>query len=705
MKMKGKLLSGITAFALALGTASLLPGTVSGGGTVIRTDALEINGVEYDKVPEIYQAGIVLEDGMTFDTTFYGYNNYVSYYPLIAEDKLTVKEGPGYTTGETAYPEESLGDVKSIAYKVDGEKKYLDYVLKDGSEYRLYDNASTDTKKLVLRFFDYYSSSFWGIGYQTVADKDYAGLSEGLAAPEKIRFSTEGTSKKLRVNCSVGTIDSTSDYYDTVPGTLYANIETIVPSRNSNGTYVLLFTYKDGDETKLYGLRDNKGLEVISLSYDADADEWVADLVRDPTTTKVVYPEDEMYYVTIPAQITLGDDDNNKAAVSLSHVRLAPSQLIKVALTETNDPEGRYRLFYQRGNTVPDPGDYVEYNIETLDENGQSTGDLKLGDYFVGASTPKEEDMDSVIASQDLRFVGPLGDGPRSAGLYKGTVTFTVSLFKPLLITGGEGYSRVIYYTEGLTWEQIAAQPENNEVIIDDEGYVRMLFNNRYRKVIKGTNSPDPWTEVMSDEEYDPSMVYSVDRDLNYETFKTFNVTVGDRTVTVNYLPGMCWYEVMNSRQNPEIGISNRDSAAVRVYSGSDYTYCEIIKDNGEEAGNNRYTNLGKFDVVDPDGVYFADIDGTYNQLSIRYLFAGEDVVTVRYPGGTTWAEALSSVVGATLKIDDDGVVMILYKGEYRKLYNSYMGYVSGQYQEIKTYVFGTDAVNRYTTVYIEYDT
>ena len=140
----------------------------------------------------------------------------------------------------------------------------------------------------------------------------------------------------------------------------------------------------------------------LSLSVTAFAAEIKPETSPAGSTT-ITYSVAPMYTVTIPASVTLGND----ATVSASGVKVAKGSQVVVKISGTSEAGEGAELAY----TV---------------KNGATT--IGVGDAILTVNPDSATDGSGASGSATLTFT--LDDTIKYAGIYTGTVTFTVSVEK-----------------------------------------------------------------------------------------------------------------------------------------------------------------------------------------------------------------------------------------------------------------------------------
>ena len=124
---------------------------------------------------------------------------------------------------------------------------------------------------------------------------------------------------------------------------------------------------------------------------------------RSVTVEFVVAPT---YMVTIPATVELGQT----ATISAENVIVEKGKQVEVKLTATNEADNTFKLRTRQGAAV----------TYTVESGGQT---VEVGDTVLTVNPGIAHS-----GSTDLSFVAPADESISYAGIYTGTVTFTVSL-------------------------------------------------------------------------------------------------------------------------------------------------------------------------------------------------------------------------------------------------------------------------------------
>lgn len=122
-------------------------------------------------------------------------------------------------------------------------------------------------------------------------------------------------------------------------------------------------------------------------------------------STAVSYSVDEMYTVTIPEKVTLG----NSVTVKAEDVCVANGSVVNVSLTGTDGSNDAFELESAEGAVIT-------YTVQNEDDDTIAIDDVVLTVDPAEASSGEAE----------LTFVAPTS--VTYAGVYEGTVTFTVSV-------------------------------------------------------------------------------------------------------------------------------------------------------------------------------------------------------------------------------------------------------------------------------------
>lgn len=122
-------------------------------------------------------------------------------------------------------------------------------------------------------------------------------------------------------------------------------------------------------------------------------------------STAVSYSVDEMYTVTIPEKVTLG----NSVTVKAEDVCVAQGSVLNVALTGTDDDNNAFELESEEGAVIT-------YTVQDEDNDTVAIDDVVL----------TVDPAEAASGEADLTFVAPTS--VTYAGEYTGNVTFTVSV-------------------------------------------------------------------------------------------------------------------------------------------------------------------------------------------------------------------------------------------------------------------------------------
>ena len=148
----------------------------------------------------------------------------------------------------------------------------------------------------------------------------------------------------------------------------------------------------------------------LSLSVTAFAAEIKPETSPAGSTT-ITYSVAPMYTVTIPASVTLGND----ATVSASGVKVAKGSQVVVKISGTSEAGNAFKVKTGEGAELA-------YTVK----NG--TKAIGVGDAILTVNPDSAIDGSGASGSATLTFT--LNDTVKYAGIYTGTVTFTVSVEK-----------------------------------------------------------------------------------------------------------------------------------------------------------------------------------------------------------------------------------------------------------------------------------
>ena len=150
---------------------------------------------------------------------------------------------------------------------------------------------------------------------------------------------------------------------------------------------------------------------IVALSLSVTA--FAADITPDNKTssTTITYSVAPMYTVTIPASVTLGND----ATVAASGVKVAKGSQVVVKISGTSEDDNAFKVRTGEGAELA-------YTVK----NG--TKAINVGDAILTVNPDSATDGSGASGSATLTFT--LDDTIKYAGIYTGTVTFTVSVEK-----------------------------------------------------------------------------------------------------------------------------------------------------------------------------------------------------------------------------------------------------------------------------------
>lgn len=150
----------------------------------------------------------------------------------------------------------------------------------------------------------------------------------------------------------------------------------------------------------------------LSLSVTAFAADNITQDTDDKTgSTNITYSVAPMYTVTIPASVTLGND----ATVSASGIKVAKGSQVVVKISGTSEAGNAFKVKTGEGAELA-------YTVK----NG--TKAIGVGDAILTVNPDSATDGSGASGSATLTFT--LDDTIKYAGIYTGTVTFTVSVEK-----------------------------------------------------------------------------------------------------------------------------------------------------------------------------------------------------------------------------------------------------------------------------------